>query len=192
MYQKSNYEGWDFKTVWSIEDGKDYPKLKFEKEGIKTVPENLELKIVLEPEEQLKLGLNVKIRAGLNVTWSSSDSGVATVDANGLVKAVSRGTAVVTVQSLDGSYTMNTKVLVVGEELEQYRITVELHAGETLRLTVDEAADLAGNWSVLDTSIATVTEKGRVMAVAAGLTIVTAEDADGNKIGDIYIRVKKE
>lgn len=32
MYQKSNYEGWDFETVWYIDEGKDYPRLRFEKD----------------------------------------------------------------------------------------------------------------------------------------------------------------
>lgn len=28
MYQQSNYEGWNFDTIWIIDDGMDYPKLR--------------------------------------------------------------------------------------------------------------------------------------------------------------------
>ena len=38
-----------------------------------------------------------------NVTWSSDDTSVATVDASGLVTAVARGTAVITATAADGS-----------------------------------------------------------------------------------------
>ena len=46
------------------------------------------------------------------VTWSSSDSAVATVDANGLVSAVGAGSATVTVTTADGSHTATCAVTV--------------------------------------------------------------------------------
>ena len=46
------------------------------------------------------------------VSYSSSDSSVATVDANGLVTAVSDGTATITVTSDDGSFTATTVITV--------------------------------------------------------------------------------
>ena len=47
-----------------------------------------------------------------NVTWSSSDGAVATVDANGNVTAVAPGTAAITVTTADGNYTAACKVTV--------------------------------------------------------------------------------
>lgn len=44
-----------------------------------------------------------------NVTWSTSDASVATVE-NGVVKAVSRGTATITVTTADGSFTATCSV----------------------------------------------------------------------------------
>ena len=46
------------------------------------------------------------------VIWSSSDSSVATVDANGLVTAVSNGTVIITVTTEEGGKTATTKVTV--------------------------------------------------------------------------------
>lgn len=50
-----------------------------------------------------------------NVTWSTSDASIATVDANGLVTAVSAGTATITVTTVDGGKT-DTCTVTVREE----------------------------------------------------------------------------
>ena len=47
-----------------------------------------------------------------NVTWSTSNASIATVDANGLVTAVSAGTATITVTTEDGSFTASCTVTV--------------------------------------------------------------------------------
>jgi hypothetical protein len=44
------------------------------------------------------------------VTWTSSDKNVATVNSNGLVTGVAKGTCVITATSLDGSYTATCEV----------------------------------------------------------------------------------
>jgi len=45
-----------------------------------------------------------------NVTWSSSDIDVATVDADGLVSAIGAGSAIITVTTEDGNYTATCEV----------------------------------------------------------------------------------
>ena len=52
------------------------------------------------------------------VTWSSSNSGVATVDGNGTVKGVSAGTANITVKTNDGGKTDSYTVYVYQENVE--------------------------------------------------------------------------
>jgi len=47
-----------------------------------------------------------------SVTWASSDTSIATVDANGKVKGVKSGTATITVTTDDGGYTATCKVTV--------------------------------------------------------------------------------
>ncbi len=53
-----------------------------------------------------------------NVTWSSSNTAVATVDNNGLVTAVAAGSAKVTVTTKDGSYTAQATITVTEVEEE--------------------------------------------------------------------------
>jgi transglutaminase/protease-like cytokinesis protein 3 len=48
-----------------------------------------------------------------NVTWSSSDENIATVDLNGIVTTVATGAATITVTTADGGYTASCEVTVI-------------------------------------------------------------------------------
>ena len=61
--------------------------------------------------------------ANKNVTWSSSNTSVATVDTNGNVKAVKAGTATITVTTKDGNYTA-TCTVTVKEKPASYSVIV--------------------------------------------------------------------
>lgn len=62
------------------------------------------------------------------VSWSTSNSSVATVDPGGLVTAVSAGTATISITTNDGGFTANCKVGV---------ISTGLHVGEVESQFVD-------------------------------------------------------
>lgn len=70
--------------------------------------------LTLEPTETETLIATVSPDNASNksVRWISSDSDVATVDANGKVIAVAKGTAVITVSTVDGGYTAQSTVTV--------------------------------------------------------------------------------
>lgn len=53
-----------------------------------------------------------------NVTWSSSNSSVASVDSSGLVTAKSDGFATITVTAVDGNYTASCNITVISEQEE--------------------------------------------------------------------------
>lgn len=150
------------------------------------------LKVVLEVNEELQLSVDEDLDENLKMIWTSSKESVATVDANGVVTAVAPGNTTITVKSEDGAYTDYINVLVVKEdEAKEYRLAVDLKVGKSSRLTVDDLTDtIKVNWESLDSSVATVTSKGKVTAVSKGLTIIIAKDEEGNEIGQIYIRVR--
>lgn len=62
-----------------------------------------------------------------NVTWSSSNSTIATVNTNGKVNAISAGTATVTVTTSDGSKKATCTVTVnpIGGSREGYGTAIE-------------------------------------------------------------------
>ena len=117
-----------------------------------------------------------------SISWSSSNSGVATVDNNGKVTAVAAGSAVITVTTTDGGKTATCTVTVTNpavpvQSVSLDKTTLNLNVGEnsTLLATVlpANADNKAVTWSSSNTAIATVDASGKVTAVAAGTVTVT-------------------
>ncbi|WP_419002911.1 Ig-like domain-containing protein, partial [Anaerotignum lactatifermentans] len=121
-----------------------------------------------------------------NVTWSSSNSEVATVD-NGVVTAVSAGEAIITVTTEDGAKTATCKVTVnapqtvpvTGVTLDKAELTLEKGSTGTLKATVEpqNATNNTVTWSSSNPEFATV-DNGVVTAVSAGEAIITAKAGD--------------
>ena len=122
------------------------------------------------------------------VTWSTSDDKVATVDANGKVTAVGAGSATITVTTKDGGFTATCKVTVTnavvavtGVSLDKN--TLSLTEGETATLVATVAPENATNkkvtWSSDDASV-DVDQNGKVTAKSAGSATITVETEDGD------------
>jgi hypothetical protein len=130
------------------------------------------------------------------ITWSSSDTAIATVDGNGLVTAVSAGNASITATS--GLLSTNVTVAVTATQtpattttttttsspivatITVTQATTSMAIGSTSRLGV-VAFDRDGNpvsvpfiWSSSDTAVATVDGNGLVTAVSAGNASIAA------------------
>ncbi len=128
------------------------------------------------------------------VTWSSSNTNVATVW-NGTVTAVGKGTASITATAGDKTVTCTVTVTEPVPETEApkqevTKVTVMPSAGYeftkigaqySLNVTVEpgNAADKTITWSSSDTNVVTVDNKGTIKAVGAGEAAVTAEAANG-------------
>ena len=65
-----------------------------------------------------------------NVTWSSSNTSIATVNSSGLVTGVSAGSATITVTTVDGSKTATCAITVTPEVLTDYILTNTLYPGK--------------------------------------------------------------
>ena len=131
------------------------------------------------------------------VTWSSSNTSVATVS-NGVVKAVGFGTATITAKSNNGktascSVTVNpiqpTGIKATPETSTLYGLngTVKLSAN----VMPSNATNKAVTWSSRNTSVATVSSDGTVKAVGYGTTVITATTVNG-LTSNCTINVKKE
>ena len=117
-----------------------------------------------------------------DVTWESSNTSVATVDASGLVTAVSAGTATITVTTADGSKQATCSVTVTRPYIPpanpNYRITLEATQGGTV--TADPTAAKAGT----TVTLTPVPHRGyQVGAVAVtdrfGDAVAVTEQANG-------------
>jgi hypothetical protein len=149
------------------------------------------LKVVLEPTESLQLSVDDNLAINTNMTWTSSDNTVATVNEKGVVTALAPGNTVITVKSADDTYTDYINVLVV-EDASDYRLAIDLKVGQSARLTVDDLTNTVNTtWEPMDSAIANVTSKGKVTALKKGLVLFTAKDEEGNVIGKVYVRVRE-
>ena len=70
------------------------------------------LTVDIGESEKLTATVKPDNAANKNVIWSSNDEDVASVDANGRVTAISRGTATITVRTEDGNFAAQCKVTV--------------------------------------------------------------------------------
>jgi uncharacterized protein YjdB len=131
-----------------------------------------------------------------NVTWTSSNTAVATVNASGLITAVAAGTATITVKTVDGNKTATSAITVATIPVSSVAVSptsASLYAGNTQQLSTTISPENATNknvtWSSSNTAIATVNSSGLVTAVSAGTATITATTQDGNKTASATITV---
>lgn len=126
-------------------------------------------------------------------TWISSDESIVTVE-NGAVTAIAKGTATITVTTVDGSFTATCAVTVVQSvnSVSLDKDTRTMIIGENVTLTATVLPAAADNktvtWSSSDTAVAAV-ENGVVTAVKAGSAIITVTTQDGALTAECEITV---
>ena len=131
------------------------------------------------------------------VTWSSDNSGVATVS-NGVVTAVTPGTATITVTAQgDSTKSASCTVTVTAAAVPVTGVTLNktstsLYVGDTETLTATVQPGNASNqtvtWSTSDASVAAV-ENGVVRATGRGTATITVTTVDGSFTADCTVTV---
>ena len=120
------------------------------------------------------------------LSFASSDAGVATIDASGLVRVVGAGTTTFTVnQAADANYsaapavTQTLTVAKIGQTITFGSLPAVTYAGgATLNLTATAASGLEVSYASSNPAVATVFGN-TVNIVGAGTTVITA-----NQVGD--------
>lgn len=124
--------------------------------------------------------------SGTAVSWSSSNTSVATVS-NGKVTAVGQGTATVTAQIVYSGTACQAKCTVtvtsaVTPGISLDRSSLSLKVGESQTLTASATpSGTAVSWNSSDTKVAAVSS-GKVTAASPGSTSITAKISYGGKI----------
>ena len=123
-----------------------------------------------------------------NVTWKSSDTKIATVDAGGVVRGVAQGSATITVTTDDGGKTAKCKVTVVSPvtSIEAAQTSVYLKKGASAALSVaaitPDGSKAILTWKTSNKSVVSVDKNGKVKALKAGTATITAEADNGKSI----------
>ena len=123
-----------------------------------------------------------------DVTWSTSNDKIVSVNAKGVITALSRGTAIITAKTKVGGYTatcavtVGDKVSVTGLIIDSASLDMIKGDSYTILATIEpsNASEKTINWSSSNTSVATVSDTGVVVAVGTGDAVITAVTRDGS------------
>ena len=147
-------------------------------------------KITMDQTEQtISVGGKVQLSYsnasdGGNVSWSSSDQSVATVN-GGEVTGVGAGTTSISVKDSNGSIS-TCQVTVKPVEVEKVILnknSATVRAKKTVQLTAtvqpEEAKNVQLNWVSSDEEVAVVNSSGLVTAKSKGVTNITCQSENG-------------
>lgn len=147
-----------------------------------------------EKEMQLTVGETARMRATVlpesatnkDISWTTSDESVVSVDEDGNVNALSAGTAVITAVSVDGdksdSCIVTVPVSVSGVEMESDSVTVDINSETILKATVypENAANKNITWISSDENVASIDNNGVLTAKEVGIAEITVTTEDGS------------
>ena len=116
------------------------------------------------------------------IKWSSSDSGVVTVDQQGVITGKKAGTATITVSCNGFTDTCEVTVSAEAVPVESVHLgltKISVPVGKVFDITVTVSPDSATigtvSWSSSNPDVATVNEQGQITALAPGHTTITVE-----------------
>ena len=137
----------------------------------------------------LKATLIPEDATNTSVLWSSSNTNVAVVNSNGLVRAIAPGTAVITATTSIGEKTATCNVTVTEKidnsvksiSLNKSSVTLEKDGRDTLVATITptNADDKTITWRSSNYNVADVDDEGKITGIEAGTATITAETANG-------------
>ncbi len=139
------------------------------------------------------------------VTWTTSNTSIATINGQGIIKGIMEGTVTADAVTQDGNFLGRVTVKVAGEPIGDIDTntpvtgvsisptSLTLGTGDTSSLTAGiipfNATVQSVVWSASNPNIATVSNLGVVTAIAEGNATITATTLDGDKTDTIPVTV---
>jgi len=154
-------------------------------------------KINIGEEYSLIATISPSDASNKNLTWTSSNASVITVNAKGLVTPHSVGTATITAKSYNGKtascvFTV-TNEAIMPKSVSISKSQVEVKKNGTIGLTAivqpSNATSQKVSWNVESGTYATINEQGIITGLTDGVTKVTAKTVNG-KTASAFIVVK--
>ena len=148
--------------------------------------------ILIGEKLQLSASISPENASNKGIAWTSTDANIASVNASGLVSALSEGETKIIATTTDGSNISAVcdikveKQLILASQIQINPTSVKLNTGEskvlTAIITPEEASSKEIQWSSTAPSVATISQDGEVYAVAEGEAIIVASTKDGSNL----------
>jgi len=121
------------------------------------------------------------------ITWSSSDTSVATIDSAGKVTCLKAGTTKITAtheSGLSDSRTLHVEDIVINND------SVDVNKGKTVMLSAGAYAPSDTTWVSYSPNIATITSSGVVTGIKGGTATIRASSSSQNLSDSVKVNVK--
>ncbi|MCQ2801454.1 MAG: Ig-like domain-containing protein [Bacilli bacterium] len=142
----------------------------------------------VDTTQQLYVVVSPVTATNKNVSYTSSDTSVATVNSNGLVSFVGAGEVDITVRGADSKvavahFTVVEPVVIIDvREINLSESSVSLEVGETkeldYELVPENATDKSVMWTSSNNEVARVSDDGEITAFKAGTATITISTLD--------------
>lgn len=129
-------------------------------------------------DENSTIDLTSEVLSGTPISWTSSDTDVATIDeTTGVLTPIADGTTTITIVDKFGNEA-NMEVEITSKEVVQVdKTSVELETTDTHQITITNGANPKG-YASSDENVATVDETGLITAVGEGTATITVKSQD--------------
>jgi uncharacterized protein YjdB len=166
--------------------------------------DNTSLSMWVNETQQLIATIEPSDATNQNVSWSSSDESVASVDGAGLITAVGEGTATITATTEDGNFSATCIVTanpvepatinVTGISLDKTSASIWIGETEQLTATIEpnDATNQNVSWVSSVPSVATISNTGLITAVSKGTTTITATTEEGGFTASCAVNVSQQ
>lgn len=171
-----------------------------EKIGIASIPESIRINpssktLAAGDTYPLEDVIYPVTAGGSQVTWKSSDTSVATVTSDGVVKAKKNGTATITCTTINGkSAKCKITVQTPTKSVTLDKSSISIYATQTQRLTPtvspSGASDKSVVWTSSNEKVATVSKTGVVTGVKAGSAVIKCTTKDTGAEAFCVVTVK--
>ncbi len=164
-------------------------------ESVQLTPSSLEV----EKDRSAELSALVSPSGATNseLSWSSNNPVIATVDSSGVVSGIAEGSALITATSQDGPLAQSSVTVVPrNTPVETIMIpsTAKVEAGDTISVTPRflpvDATNPSFRWTSGDESIAIVDSDGRIEGREPGVALITVASADEAQPASAMIEVE--